>query len=189
MSEIKVVNRIQELASALESIGTKRSRQDAARRALETVDDDALDVLRRTAPKGKSEPSFQLSHTHQVSHGRPSKRLGHGRLEDQWARPEIGDLPAGAEVIFSSNAPHMRLLLEGAPRHPLEANQAQVMTFWWFRKQVGMALPYLPKDHPGFESRIGFIEEALEGGGRALFEQAVRNVAPDLIGPIRRFFE
>lgn len=185
---LTVKNRLAQLKNAVEKIADEKHRQGLMERAGTQAGHKVLGLLRIAAPKGKTEPSFTAPSGRTISHGRPSERLGHGTLDSQWGAPTVETIDNGARVIVTSSAPHMQLLLEGAPHHPIPRTGEANLIFWIIEGNRRFVGRRLPNGHPGFPPAT-FVDEAInKRGGRRIILENFSLFTREVLSPIRTFF-
>lgn len=196
--KFRLTNRINELVQAIEKVADPENVNEKLEEAALESSRIFFPLLKRLAPVGQEEPSFRHPVSGNfVSHGRPSIRLHGMTLEQGWQQPEIIKTPKGMHMRFHNTAPHIRLVMAGAPGHNIPGRSLQYpLTFWW-----GTPLRWPPKDgqgpgpraffevnHPGFKGN-NFARRAWQRvEGKASTQERFRKGVQEMFGPLDDFF-
>lgn len=187
MSYKVIKNRIPELISELEGFKASQALKFSAAEASQIL----LAEMRNRTPVGRVEPNYTIKKSYgslTISHGRPSLRQHGMTLGSGWVDPQVEtNAKRGISFKLISVAPHMQLLLEGAPPHSIPRAGHSIQSFWWYGAPYTFkASIYSRTFHPGFEGKT-FVDDSVERI-RPIILMKLREGTELAIAGFRKFF-
>jgi hypothetical protein len=174
--KFRVQNRVDELIKVIEEVTSEDNIDSRLEEAARESARIFFPVLKASAPVGEDD---------ELGRGRPSVRQHGTTLDDAWELPEIVRTPKGVWMRFKNNAPHMRILTDGAIGHTIPgSNLPYPLRFWW----KGQTRHFWEVHHPGFR-KFNFVRNAwrrLEG--KASAQERFKKSVKGMFGPLHNFF-